>query len=111
MDRVTSLLHVSAHPLALKGVGKVLEQLRVLSRIGPAKRAWFDTLHRQELQQVVQRCRDDDAQNAQVRARLVARFVPSAFSDESAAIASRSASFQAGWARLLPGWRSYTERK
>ena len=106
MDRITSLLHVSARPLALKGVGEVLEQLRVLTGMGPAKCAWFNPSQRLELQQVVQRCLDNDAQDARVRANLVARLVPAAFADENAPIASRSASFQAGWSRLLPRWWS-----
>jgi very-short-patch-repair endonuclease len=101
------VLGTPGRPLAMEWFPRIVELLRLAVRLRTVRRDWLDPAHRQELRQVVERCREDAAANGAARASLLARLVPRAFDTEAAPLAARAASFAPFWKRLLPGWWSY----
>ena len=100
------ILGAPARPLAIEGVPKVVELLRLAVRLGSVRRDWLDPARRPELRQVVERCREDATANVATRAKLLARLAPRAFDPEAATLTARAASYSSFWKRLLPGWWS-----
>ena len=104
LNKVQATLGLSKRPLAVRGLGKCLELLAMVSTVAPIPRPWLDAQQRKEVQRVLERCRDEETVMAEVRFRLLDRLLPIAFGPEAASLASRCQSYRAGWKRLLPGW-------
>lgn len=104
LDEILAALGIPPRPIAAKGVGKVHELFGLAESVAPARPSWLDPNRRQELQEVVGRCREEEALNAECRIGLIDRLRPAAFEPASADLIRRSLAFRAGWKRSLPAW-------
>ena len=104
LEGVLEVLGLKPCPLAVRGIGKVQELLGLVGKVAPIRRSWLERQKRQEIQKVIDRCREEDALNGECRLKLLDRMLPKAFDPEFAALVHRSQSYQSRWKRLLPGW-------
>ncbi len=104
LDRVLFVLNVKPRPLLMRGIGRVQELLGLVGQIAPIRRAWLDAQKRQEIQKVIDRCREEEGRNGEVRLTLIDRLSPRAFDAEYEPLARRCHAYRSGWKRLLPEW-------
>ena len=104
LDRVLSVLGIKSRPLLVRGLGKVQELLGLVGQVAPIRRAWLDAQKRQEIQKVIDRCREEESRNGEVRLTLIDRLSPRAFDAEYESLARQCHAYRTGWKRLLPGW-------
>ncbi len=104
LDRVLNVLGVKPRPLLVRGLGKVQELLGLVGQVAPIRRAWLDAQKRQEIQKVIDRCREEEGRKGEVRLALIDRLSPRAFDAEYEPLARRCNAYRVGWKRLLPGW-------
>ena len=104
LEGVLEVLGLKPRALAARGIGKVQELLGLVGKVAPIRRSWLDPQKRQEIQKLIDQCREEDTLNGECRLKLFDRMLPKGFDPEFAALAHRSQSYRSGWKRLLPGW-------
>jgi len=104
LDGVLEVLGLKPRAVAAQGIAEIQEVLGLVGKVAPISRSWLDPQKRQEIQKVINRCRNEEALNGACRLKLLDRMLPKVFDPEFALLADRSQSYRAGWKRLLPGW-------
>ncbi|MBX6313303.1 MAG: DUF4011 domain-containing protein [Isosphaeraceae bacterium] len=104
LSRVLGVLDLRPRPLPVHEIEKVHQLLGSIGKITPLHRSWLDVPKRQVIQKAIDKGREAEALNDEVRLRLLDRLLPSAFGPELANLARRLHAYRAGWKRLLPGW-------
>ena len=104
LNAVLALLGLKPRPIAARGIGKAQELMGLVGKVTPIRRAWLEPQRRQEIQKIIDRCRDEEKQNGEGRIGLIDRMLPSAFDPKSGEPIRRSQFFRSRWKRFLPGW-------
>lgn len=103
-------LGLKPRPIAARGIGKVQELLGLVRKVTPVRRSWLEPQRRQEIQKIIDRCREEEALNVASRIGLIDRMLPTAFVPESGDSIRRAQVFKSRWKRFLPGWWKLREQ-
>lgn len=104
LNAVLAILGLKPRPIAARGIGKVQELMGLVGKVTPIRRSWLEPQRRQEIQKIIDRCREEESQNGESRIGLIDRMLPSAFDPMSGDAIRRSLRFRSRWRRFLPGW-------
>ena len=104
LNAVLALLGLKQRPIVARGIGRVQKLMGLVGKVSPIRKAWLDPQRRQEIQKIIDRCQEEEAQNSQSRIGLIDRVLPIAFDPKSGDPIRRSLSFRSRWKRFLPVW-------
>jgi hypothetical protein len=106
VGQVMGALGVRSDLPTLGHTPRFAEWARLVARLGPVRRSWFDAAHRQELQTRVGRCREDQSAARALRVELVQQLSPAALGEAGAVLTGRARRYRYSLLRLLlfPGW-------
>jgi very-short-patch-repair endonuclease len=105
-DKISELLRAQLPAQPVRALSRLAEWSAQIAQIGPIRPTWWESGRRKELITTLARCQEESRAAQQMRAELAARLSPRALAPESAALATRAASFRSFLFRLLPRWRS-----
>jgi len=104
LQEVLSVLGLIPRDLVMKGLWRARLLFGMVVGVGPVHPAWIHPQDRQEVLEVLERCREKESLNSAARLNLIDRLEQEAFEQAAAAIVRRCLSYRPRWRRFLPGW-------